>query len=111
MRYLLYIVLVFNVWMQADQIKMKSLACPSLEIFEKIPPEALQDELALSLYAMANNCRILSRRDSVTAIGYDPRNDKNIFIQIVHNESGETLYIRRKNIEVEQPGKNNQFRF
>lgn len=87
------------------------MACPSLEIFERIPPEALKDDLELSLYAVANNCRILSRKDQVTSIGYDPHNDKSIFIQIIHKNSGETLYIRRKNIIVEQPGKQNQFRF
>ena len=111
MRYLLFVALALSMLVQADQIKMKSMACPSLETFEKVPPEALEDDIKLSLFAVANNCRILSRKDKVTAIGYDPRNDKSIFIQILHKNSGETLYIRRKNITVEQPGKKNQFRF
>lgn len=97
--------------LQADQIKVKSLACPSLETFKKVPSEALEDDLSLSLFAVANDCRVLSRSDHVTAIGYDPRNEKTIYIQILHKQSGETLFIRRKNLLVEQPGKKNQYRF
>lgn len=111
MRTVLFIAIVMSVLAQADQIKMKSLACPTLEVFEKIPPKALDDNLELSLFAMANECKILSRDDAVNAIGYDPRNDKAIFIKILLKQSGETLYIRRKNLLVEQPGKNNQIRF
>ena len=76
-----------------------------MEPFKNVPPEALEDEIKLSQYAIANGCRILTLSDKIEAIGYDPRNEKSMFMQIIHKDSGETLYIRRKNIQVEQPGK------
>jgi len=111
MRYILIMVLILSALVQADQIKVKSLACTSIDTFEKIPPEVLEDELKLSLFAVANGCRSLSRKDAVTAIGYDPRNEKALFVKILHKKSGETLYVRRKNLQIEQPGKKNQIRF
>ncbi len=111
MRYLILALLVASSLLNADRVKMASMGCQSMEPFHNIPPEALQDETKLTQYAFANGCRILIPGDKVETIGYDPRNDKTMFIQIIHKESGETLYIRRKNIQVEQPGKKNQFRF
>ncbi len=103
--------MLLSISLRADQIKIESLACPALETFKKVPSEALEDDLKLSLFAVAHDCRVLSHSDHVTAIGYDPRNEKSIYIQILHKKSGETLFIRRKNILIEQPGKKNQFRF
>ncbi|MEA3373342.1 MAG: hypothetical protein U9Q62_06585 [Campylobacterota bacterium] len=111
MRNLLLAMLLITTAVHADRIKMKAMGCPSMMAFTKVPSEILQDDIKLSLYAVKNGCRILTSRDQVTAIGYDPRNDKTQFMQIIHKESGETLYIRRKNVQVEQPGKKNQIRF
>lgn len=96
---------------EADQIRMKSLACPEVEVYDKIPPEALKDDLQLSLFAVANDCRVLSPGDAVKAIGHDPRNEKSLFVQIIVKKSGERLYMRRSKLLVEQPGKKNQVRF
>lgn len=39
----------------------------------------MQDPFELEMYSIANACVILSRGDEVEAIGYDPRNSKEIY--------------------------------
>ncbi|MEA2072969.1 MAG: hypothetical protein U9O86_05230 [Campylobacterota bacterium] len=63
------------------------------------------------MYTIANSCLILSREDKVQAIGYDPRNSKQKFQQIVDKKTGVQLYILREAIQIEQGGKKNSYRF
>ena len=94
-----------------DVIKNKTLGCPSVLLLEKAQLVDMQDPLKLEMYAIANSCVILSRGDSVEAIGYDPRNSKEIYQQIFYKKTSTELYILRKAIHVEQGGKKNTYRF
>ena len=96
----------------ADQIIKKTLACPSMDILKKAPVEnASSDPMDLSLFVIANSCEILSKRDSVEAIGYDPRNEKELYVKILYNKTGTYLYIPRSSISIEKGGKKNTYRF
>jgi hypothetical protein len=104
-------VALMMVTLNADRIKITSMACPTMEPFKDIPEETLKDEIKLTSYAFEHGCRILMARESVETLGDDPRNDQSQFTLIRHKESGEELIIRRKNVDIEQPGRKNEFRF
>jgi len=80
-------------------------------LLKKAPIASLDDILGLNMYAIANDCVVINRRDSVEAIGYDPRNSKEIFQQIIYRKTGVYLYIERAAIYVEQDGKKGVVRF
>jgi hypothetical protein len=92
----------------ADVLKKDTLACPSVELLQKAP---LDDYINTNLYAMANNCMILNKKDKVEAIGYDNLNSKEIYQKILHKKTNTYLYILRSSIEVEQGGKKGFIRF
>jgi hypothetical protein len=102
--------LIFNI-SSADYIVKKTLACPSVFLLKKAPLDQGESGMDLTLYSIANNCLIISRKDKVEAIGYDPSSSKEIFQQIIHQKTGKKFFIFRDNIMVEQSGKKNIFRF
>ena len=110
MRYLL-IVSLFFISAYADKILQKTLACPSVVLLQKVKHEDMKDPLNLEMYAIANNCVIVDKTTEVEAIGYDPRNSKEIYQQIVRKKTGRELYILRSAIMVEQSGKKDSIRF
>lgn len=111
MKYILTLLLAFS-FSSADYLVKKSLACPSEMLIKKAPVHQGESGLDLTLYSIANNCMILSKKDKIEAIGYDPLNTKEIFQEIIHFDTGDKLFIFRKNIYVEQAGKKNSiFRF
>jgi len=95
----------------ADQIKSKTLGCPTIDALKNAPTERSQGPMALSMYSIANGCEIISRRDPVEAIGYDPRNAEGTFQKIIYKRTGVVLYVLRSSIRVEQGGKKNGMRF
>jgi hypothetical protein len=95
----------------ADKVKTKTLACPSVLTLQKAAEIDLQDSLTLEMYSIAHGCVILTREDSIQALGYDPRNAKDIYQKILYKKNGSELYLRRSAIEIEQGGKKNNFRF
>lgn len=95
----------------ADKINKKTLACPSIESLKKAPLKSLEDPLALSMYAIANGCEVLAKKEHVEVLGYDPRNSQNLFQKIIHNKTGATLYLRSSAIDIEQGGKKNSIKF
>jgi hypothetical protein len=95
----------------ADLVKTKTLACPSISILQKAADVDMQDSLKLEMYAIAHGCVIVGREDKIEALGYDPRNSKEIFQKIYYEKSNSELYLRRSAIIVEQGGKKNGFRF
>ncbi len=95
----------------ADLITKKTLACPSVEALRNAPVDAMDDPMALSMFSIANDCEILSRRSSVEALGYDPMNADDKFVQIIYLHNGKTLYVNRAAINIEQAGKRNGLRF
>ena len=97
--------------LQADMIKNKSLACPSIVLLEKSLNIDIQEPLVLEMYAIKNDCVILMHGDSVEAIGYDPRNSEKKFQEIMYKKTNKRLFMPRAAILVEQGGKKNSYRF
>nr|WP_321267919.1 hypothetical protein [uncultured Sulfurimonas sp.] len=110
MKYILIVMLIFGI-AQADIMKKKTLACPSVLALQKAPIEKHQDSMNLSMYAISNDCVILDKRDNVEAIGYDPTNTKEMFQKIFYKKTGVYLYILKSTIQVEQDGKKSSLRF
>ena len=98
--------------LSADQIIKKTIGCPTIDSLKKAPVEnAMSDPMDLSLFVIANGCEILSRRDSVEAIGYDPLNSQETYIKILYKKTGAYLYMPRSALSVEQDGKKGTYRF
>lgn len=95
----------------ADYLSKDTLACPNVMLLKKAPLNQGESGLDLTFYAISNACMILSKKDKVEAIGYDPSNSKEIFQEIVHKATGNKLFIKRESLVVEQGGKNNIYRF
>jgi len=92
-------------------LKKRTLACPSIEQLKKAPVENDENSMNLSMYAIANDCHIIDKRDKIEAIGYDPTNSKEIYQQILYKKTNTRLYILRSAIQVEQDGKKGSLRF
>jgi len=97
--------------LSADRVINETLACPSVLILQKAVQEDMQDALKLEMYAITHGCVVLSRNDSIEALGYDPRNSKEIYQRILYKKTNSELYLLRSSILVEQGGKKNNFRF
>jgi len=94
-----------------DMIKNKTLACPTVLLLQKAKLVDLQDPLQLEMYSIANGCVVLTRGEQIEAVGYDPRNSKEIYQKILYKQTNNELYILRDSIDVEQGGKKNIYRF
>jgi len=92
-------------------MKKKTLACPTIKQLQNAPLDTAENYMELSMYAIANGCEILGKRDKVQAIGYDPRNSKEIYQKIVYKKTGKYFYLLRATIQVEQDGKKARYRF
>jgi len=110
LKYILIFLLIIAS-LNADKVKEKTLGCPSVMLLQKAPSATEDDYLELNMYAIANSCIIISKRDRVEAIGYDPLNSKEIYQKIMYKKTGTALYIPRSTIQVEQGGKKGTFRF
>ena len=95
----------------ADMMKKKTLACPSVIQLQKAPVDNADNFMKLSMYAIANDCVVINKRDKVEAIGYDPLNSKEIYQKILYMKTGVYLYILRSTIQIEQDGKKSSYRF
>jgi len=94
-----------------DLVKKKTLACPTVMLIQKAMQEDMQDPLKLEMYSIAHNCIVLEKKDKIKAVGYDPRNSKEIFQKIIYQKTATELFILRSAIEIEQGGKKNTLRF
>lgn len=110
MKYILILSLLLA-FAEADVIKKETLACPSVELLRSAPISKDDDSMSLSLYAIANNCIIVNRKDKIEVVGYDAPNTKEMFQKIIYKKTGATLYILKSTIEIEQEGKKNSLRF
>ena len=108
---LILLSLLFLISANADIMIQKTLGCPSVVLLKKAPVSIADDVLNLNMYAIANDCVIISRRDSVEAIGYDPLNSEAIYQEIVYLKTGVNLYIKKSTIQIEQAGKKGVYRF
>ena len=95
----------------ADIIIKKSLGCPTLDALKKAPLENEESGLDLHMYAIANSCVIMNKRDKVQVIGDDPRNSKEIYQQVVYQKTGVMLYIPSSAVQIEQGGKKGILKF
>ncbi len=95
----------------ADYIKVTTVGCPSIDILKRLPQETANDYVKVNLFAMTNDCVILTREDAIEAIDYDPANEKTLYIKILYKKTGATLFVLRDEVLIEQPGKKNRFRF
>jgi len=105
---IILIILIFTSIIFSDMLKEETLACPNILLLQNAP---VDDYVNMNMYAIANNCMILNRKDNVEAIGYDALNSKEIYQKIIHKKTGSYLYILRSTIQVEQGGKKGFIRF
>ncbi|MCD4667566.1 MAG: hypothetical protein K8R44_03080 [Sulfurimonas sp.] len=110
MKFILVLFLTFTFSM-ADYLVKKTLACPSIMLLKKAPVSDGESGMDATLYIIANNCMVLSKKDKIEAIGYDSRNSKEIYQKILHKKTSKELFILRSTIMVEQSGKKNRLRF
>jgi len=110
LRYFLILLVLFTS-LSADKMKSKTLGCPSVMLLQKAPADMKDNYLELNMYAIANSCVVISKRDSVEAIGYDPLNSKDIYQKILYKKTGTILYIPSATIQIEQAGKKGVIRF
>ena len=103
--------LLISSFLHSDMIINKILACPTIDALTKAPVSTSSNPLELEMYTIANSCVILSRSDKVEAIGYDPRNSKEIYQEIIYKRTGSQLFMLRSSILIEQGGKKNSYRF
>lgn len=89
---------------------VQTIACPELDTVKNSAQYA-DDIMALNQYAISNACKFLSSSDAIEAIDYDAATEKSIYIKILDRKSGDTLYIKRQHIQIEQPSKKNNIRF
>jgi len=106
---LIFFLLITSVY--ADKLNKKTLGCPSIMLLQKAPVDGVEGPMALTMYSISNECVVLTHRDHVEAIGYDPRNSQDIYQKIIYKKTGAYLYILRSSIIVEQGGKKNTYRF
>ena len=71
----------------ADKINKNTLAYPYLDKRNKAPAHKDADPLDLSMYIIANDCKMLSTHAHIEAIGYDPRNSTEIFQKILDKKT------------------------
>jgi hypothetical protein len=110
MKYILILLLVITA-SYADKIKRKTFACPSIELIKKAPTDKKSSIMDLNMYAIANDCVVLSKHDRVEAVDYNANNSKDLFIKILYKKTGALLYIRSSAIIVEKHGKKSNWRF
>ena len=92
-------------------IKNKTLACPSIEILQKSRTIDLNEPLSLDVFAISNSCVVLLRSDRIKAIGTNPRNSEEKFIEILYKKTNTRLFMLRSAIFVEQAGEYNSYKF
>jgi len=102
--------LLFTTFLNADKVLVRTLACKTMDALEKAPVNE-EDSMKLNLYAIANECAILSRDAEIQVLGYDPRNTKKMYIQIVDKRTGYNFYILKSKIQIEQGGEEASYRF
>jgi len=110
MKYILVLMLILSS-LYSDKVKIKTMACPSVMLLQKAPVDTGDNYLDISMYAIANNCVVLSKDDHIRAVGYNANNSKEIFQKILYEKTGVYLYVKRSAIIIEEEGKKSTWRF
>ena len=99
MKYIFILLALLSI-VNADKINKKSLACPDIDKLKKAPVHEGADPLDLSMYIVANDCKMLSKCTQIEAIGYDPRNSTEIFQKILDKDFLWFLSLINKNFYI-----------
>ncbi len=111
MKYILTLLLLINISLQADKVKYKTFACPSVVLLEKMPADTGDNYLDINMYAMANGCVLLTKKSSIESLGYNANNSKEIYQEIIYRKTGVHLFVKRSEIIIEKFGRKSTFRF
>ncbi len=107
---LFLIPLLFTSFLSADKVLVRTLACKTMDALKKAPMDE-EDPLKLNMYAIADECIILSRDSQIQVLGYDARNTKKMYVQIVDKRTGYSFYVLKSKIQIEQGGEEANYRF
>ena len=110
MKYILILLLTLTV-LQADKVKYKTLACPSIMVLQKVPADTGDNYLDINMYAIANDCVLLTKKSSIESIGYNSNNSQDIYQEIIYRKTGVHLFVKRSDIIIEKFGRKSTFRF
>lgn len=110
MRYWMLVIMLVPL-VHADYINSMTLGCPTIELHKNFPTEAENDYIKLSQYAAKTNCIVFSPQSNVEALGDNVAYGKSKYVQVVDNRTGQTLWVLRKFLVIEQPGNKNTMRF
>ncbi len=102
--------LVFFSFANGDHVIKKSLACPSTILIKNAPRTVGESGLDITFYSIANNCLVLTKKDKIRAIDY-VAGSKVKFQAIIHENTGQKLYVVKANMLIEQSGTKNIFKF
>ena len=103
--------LLIVVHIYADKVNKKTIGCPTIEQVQKISLIDVDDALALDMYVIANSCVLISKGENVEALGYDPRNSKELFQKVLYKKTNDILFLLRSSLTIEQGGKKSTYRF
>jgi len=92
-------------------MKERTLGCPSVMLLQKAPHDTEDDYISLNMYAIANDCVLLTKKSSIESIGYNANNAKDIYQEIIYRKTGVHLFVKRSDIIIEKFGRKSSFRF
>ena len=110
MKYILILLLTLSV-LQADKVKNRTMACPSVMLLQKAPLETKDNYMNLNMYAISNSCIFLTKESSIESVGYNANNSKDIFQEIIYRKTGVHLFVKRSEIIIEKFGRKSTIRF
>jgi len=111
MKQILILLLLITTVIQADKVKRKTIACPSVMILQKLPVDTGDNYLDINMYAMANGCVLLTKKSSIESLGYNANNSQEIYQEIIYRKTGVHLFVKRSEIIIEKFGKKSTWRF
>ena len=110
MKYILILILIMTA-LQADKVKYKTLACPSVVALEKVPADTGDNYLDIQMYAIANSCVLLTKSSSIESVGYNANNSEDIYQEIIYRKTGVHLFVKRSMLIIEKFGRDATYRF
>lgn len=101
--------------LSADVVTKMSVGCKEEETLkamsEEFPEKVGIDSIELNRDLMSKNCQIFTPRDKLKAVNYSAKDDSQTTVKMLDTQSNDIFYLFRKNIRIEQPGKQNIITF
>ena len=110
MKYILMLILIMTA-LQADKVKYKTYGCPTVVQLEKMPVDTADNYLDIQMYAIANNCVLLTKKSSIESVGYNANNSQDIYQEVIYRKTGVHLFVKRSMIIIEKFGRDATLRF